>query len=135
MFIRHRFAAARDGTVVARDEKTGATRGRAPPGRRPPAGADERTVAGASEEGEVVALEAQTGAVRWRARVSSEVLAPPAIGAGLVLVRSIDNRVFAADLAPHADAPPSACASGPPYPRDQPPAAASGAFQSRLSGR
>lgn len=33
--------------------------------------------------------------MRWRARVSSEVLAPPAIGPGLVLVRSIDNRVFA----------------------------------------
>jgi len=33
--------------------------------------------------------------VRWRARASSEVLAPPALGGGLVLVRSIDNRVFA----------------------------------------
>ena len=42
-----------------------------------------------------MALDAKTGAVRWRARASSEVLAPPAIGGGLVLVRSIDNRVFA----------------------------------------
>ena len=58
-------------------------------------GADETLVAVASEEGEVVALEAKTGAVRWRARASSEVLAPPALGGGLVLVRSIDNRVFA----------------------------------------
>jgi len=33
--------------------------------------------------------------VRWRARASSEVLAPPAVAAGLVLVRTIDNRVFA----------------------------------------
>ena len=91
------YAAARDGTVVALDEKNGSQRWRAPLELRLSGGvgADERTVAVASEEGEVVALEAQTGAVRWRARVSSEVLAPPAIGAGLVLVRSIDNRVFA----------------------------------------
>ena len=58
-------------------------------------GADERTVAVASEEGEVVALDAESGKVRWRARASSEVLAPPAVAAGMVLVRSIDNRVFA----------------------------------------
>ena len=43
----------------------------------------------------MVALDARDGKVRWRARVSSEVLAPPAVGGGLVLVRSIDNRVFA----------------------------------------
>ena len=43
----------------------------------------------------MVALDAKTGEVRWRARASSEVLAPPALGGGLVLVRSIDNRVFA----------------------------------------
>jgi outer membrane protein assembly factor BamB len=91
------YAAARDGTVVRLDEKTGERRWRAALELRLSGGvgADERTVAVASEEGEVVALEAQTGKVRWRARVSSEVLAPPAIGSGLVLVRSIDNRVFA----------------------------------------
>jgi outer membrane protein assembly factor BamB len=33
--------------------------------------------------------------MRWRARVSSEVLAAPAIGGGLVVVRSVDNRIFA----------------------------------------
>jgi outer membrane protein assembly factor BamB len=32
--------------------------------------------------------------VRWRARASSEVLTPPTVGAGLVLVRTIDNRIF-----------------------------------------
>ena len=54
-----------------------------------------RTVAVASEEGVVVALQASDGKERWRARVSSEVLAAPAVGGGLVLARSIDNRVFA----------------------------------------
>ena len=47
----------------------------------------------------MVALEAASGKARWRARVSSEVLTPPAVGAGLVLVRTIDNRVFAFDAA------------------------------------
>ena len=91
------YAGARDGNVTRLDEKTGQVRWRTNVEMRLSGGvgADERTVAVASEEGEVVALDAEKGAVRWRARVSSEVLAPPAVGAGLVLVRSIDNRVFA----------------------------------------
>ena len=48
-----------------------------------------------NEKGEVVALDAQSGKLRWKARVSSEVLAAPAVGEGLVMVRSIDSRVFA----------------------------------------
>jgi outer membrane protein assembly factor BamB len=43
----------------------------------------------------VIALDATDGKQRWRARVSSEVLAAPAIGNGLVLVRTVDNRIFA----------------------------------------
>src|SRR5437762_2927633 len=49
----------------------------------------------ANEDGEVIALDAENGQRRWTARVSSEVIAAPAVGSGLVLVRSIDNRVFA----------------------------------------
>ena len=91
------YAAARDGSVTALDEKSGALRWRTGLDLKLSGGvgADAGTVAVASEEGEVVALDAPSGKVRWRARVSSEVLAPPAIGQGLVLVRSIDNRVFA----------------------------------------
>jgi outer membrane protein assembly factor BamB len=58
-------------------------------------GSDGRLAVVASDEGEVFALDAETGSVRWRARVSSEVLAAPKVGDGLVLVRSADNRVFA----------------------------------------
>lgn len=43
------------------------------------------------------ALDANDGKQRWRARVSSEVLAAPQLGAGLVLVRSDDSRIFAFD--------------------------------------
>src|SRR5258708_4316918 len=58
-------------------------------------GADLRTAGVATEAGEVIAVDTAKGAVRWRARVSSEVLAPPQVGNGLVVVRSADNRVFA----------------------------------------
>lgn len=94
------YAGARDGTVTRLDAKNGDERWRASLELRLSGGvgADERTVAVASEEGEVVALEADSGKVRWRARVSSEVLAPPAVGDGVVVVRSIDNRVFALGL-------------------------------------
>jgi len=47
----------------------------------------------------VFALDAKDGKERWKARVSSEVLAAPAVGGGVVVVRSIDNRVFAFNAA------------------------------------
>jgi outer membrane protein assembly factor BamB len=91
------YAAAREGTVTALEQKTGEPRWRVGVDLQISGGvgADEATVAVASEEGVVVALQASDGKERWRARVSSEVLAAPAVGGGLVLVRSIDNRVFA----------------------------------------
>jgi len=90
------YAASRDGMVTRLDAASGAVRWRESLALRLSGGVGaEGLVAVASEEGEVVALDAETGKVRWRARVSSEVLAPPAVGGGLVLVRSIDNRVFA----------------------------------------
>jgi outer membrane protein assembly factor BamB len=91
------YGAGRDGTVVRLDPASGAQRWRVTLDRRLSAGvgADERTVAVATEQGEVLALEAADGKLRWRARVSSEVLAPPTVGGGLVVVRSVDNRVFA----------------------------------------
>jgi len=46
-------------------------------------------------KGEVIALDAGTGEERWQAKVNSEVIAPPVIGEGLVLVRSDDGRVSA----------------------------------------
>jgi len=90
------YAASR-ATVSRLDSGKGEARWRAELGLKlsGAVGADERTVAVATEEGEVVALDAESGKERWRARVSTEVLAPPALGAGLVLVRTIDNRVFA----------------------------------------
>jgi outer membrane protein assembly factor BamB len=44
-----------------------------------------------------VALDAATGAEKWTAKVPSEVIAAPAIGQGMVLVRSNDGRISAFD--------------------------------------
>src|SRR5690606_29964714 len=50
-----------------------------------------------SLDGEVVALDLDSGAERWRGKVSSEVLAQPAIARGVVVVRSYDGRLFGLD--------------------------------------
>jgi outer membrane protein assembly factor BamB len=91
------FATARSGVVLRLDAASGRERWRADAGTllSGGVGADDKTVAVASEKGEVIALDAADGKVRWRARVSSEVFAAPTVGFGLVLVRSIDNRIFA----------------------------------------
>jgi outer membrane protein assembly factor BamB len=57
-------------------------------------GADGFTVAVATPRGEVIALDAD-GKVRWRAQVSSDVLSPPLVGRGVVVVRSTDHRLTA----------------------------------------
>jgi len=91
------YSAARSGVVLRLDDATGQERWRVNVGTllSGGVGADDKTVAVASEKGEGVALDAADGKVRWRGRASSEVLAAPTVGFGLVLVRSIDNRIFA----------------------------------------
>jgi outer membrane protein assembly factor BamB len=89
-------AATGDGTVVKVDAATGRLSWRADLGLKLSAGAgsDGTTTAVGTSKGEVLALD-ETGKIKWRANVSSEVLAPPAVGQGLVVVRSADNRIFA----------------------------------------
>ena len=59
-------------------------------------GSDGNTVAVAGEKGTVVAFDGD-GKLLWKAQVSSEVLSAPAVGQGLVIVRSQDNRVVGFD--------------------------------------
>jgi outer membrane protein assembly factor BamB len=47
----------------------------------------------------VLAFDAASGREIWKARVSSEVLAAPAVAEGLVIVRSGDSRIFGFDAA------------------------------------
>jgi outer membrane protein assembly factor BamB len=50
-----------------------------------------------SSDGNVLALSAQSGQLRWQAQMSSEILTPPVIRNGIVIVRSIDGRLAAFD--------------------------------------
>jgi len=59
-------------------------------------GADGFTVAVATPRGEVIALDAD-GRIRWRAQVTSDVISPPLVGRGVVVVRSTDHQVSAFD--------------------------------------
>jgi len=59
-------------------------------------GAAENLVAVGTQKGEVLAYDFN-GKPLWQARVTSEILSPPQIAGGLVLVRSGDGRIFALD--------------------------------------
>lgn len=92
------YAATEDGSVVKVDLASGQVAWRASVGGRLQAGtgSDGNTTAVVTANGEVIALDA-AGQEKWRARASSEVLIPPAVGEGLVVVRSGDYRVQAFD--------------------------------------
>jgi outer membrane protein assembly factor BamB len=60
-------------------------------------GSDGQLVAVGTSKGEVLAFDAETAKPIWRERLSSEVLAAPAVGEGLVVVRSGDSRIAGLD--------------------------------------
>ncbi|MEO7032098.1 MAG: outer membrane protein assembly factor BamB [Herbaspirillum sp.] len=92
------FVAAADGSLARLDAATGRTTWRINAGLRLTAGvgADSSTVAVAGAQGVILAFDS-SGKLRWKAQASSEVLSSPAVGGGLVVVRSLDNHVVAYD--------------------------------------
>ena len=60
-------------------------------------GSDGDTVAVAGEKGMLLAYDGK-GKLRWKVQASSEILSAPVVGGGLVVVRSIDNRIAAYDV-------------------------------------
>ncbi|MFU0839767.1 MAG: hypothetical protein ACFWUJ_14960 [Pseudomonas fragi] len=48
-------------------------------------------------QGDVIALDSSTGEEKWRARVNSEVLAPPATNGDVVVVQTQDDRLSGLD--------------------------------------
>lgn len=90
------FAASSDGTVARIDAATGRLAWKVDAGRRLSAGAgsDGDVVAVAARDGTLVALDGQ-GRQRWTAQLGGEAVTVPAVGMGLVVVRSSDNRVTA----------------------------------------
>lgn len=92
------FAAAANGTIARLEAATGRTIWRIDAGMPLTAGvgSDGRTVAVVGEEGQILVF-GEDGKLRWKAQASSEVLSAPAVGQGLVIVRSLDNRIAAFD--------------------------------------
>jgi outer membrane protein assembly factor BamB len=92
------FVAAADGSVSRLDVSTGQTQWRINAGLPLTAGvgSDGSTIAVAGEKGVLMAFDAD-GKLRWKAQASSEILSAPAVGQGLVVVRSVDNRIAAYD--------------------------------------
>ena len=60
-------------------------------------GTDGRLVAVGSPEGDLLVFSTADGKLLWKAKASSEILAAPVIGDGLVIVRSGDNLLAAYD--------------------------------------
>ena len=90
------YAAAGSGIVMRVDPASGSVVWRTDVGSSISAGvgADGFSVAVATPRGEVITLDAD-GKERWRAQVSSDVIVPPLVGRGLVIVRSTDERLSA----------------------------------------
>ncbi|MFZ9678441.1 MAG: outer membrane protein assembly factor BamB [Quisquiliibacterium sp.] len=94
------FAASAAGAVVRLDAVTGREAWRVDLGKKIVAGvgSDGRAVAVALEDGVLVALDV-SGKQRWSASLGADAVTVPAVGEGLVVVRTGDNRVQAFDLA------------------------------------
>jgi outer membrane protein assembly factor BamB len=91
------FVAAADGSIARLEEGAPVWRVKADQALSAGAGSDGEIVAVGTGKGEVLAFSARDGALLWRAQVSSEVLAPPLVEEGLVIVRSGDHRIVAFD--------------------------------------
>lgn len=91
------YVAANDG-AIARVNATGQFIWKVNAGTRLTAGvgAAANTIAVAGDKG-VLLVFGDDGKLRWKAQDSSEILSAPVVGQGLVVVRSIDNKITAYD--------------------------------------
>lgn len=87
------YAAGHDGKIVRYDKGREVWRIAAGEKLSGGVGSDGQLVAVGTTKGDVLAFDAETAKLLWRARVSSEVLAAPVVGEGLVVVRSGDSRI------------------------------------------
>jgi len=94
------FAAAADGTLIRIEAATGRALWRINAGTPLTAGvgSDGNLVVVAGEKGSILAFD-ENGKELWKSQASSEVLSAPAVGLGLVVVRSVDNSIAGFDAA------------------------------------
>jgi len=91
-------AAGADGTIVRADAATGRQlwRVKAKNGLTAGVGTDGELIAVGGAKGELMVYD-MDGKQLWTAQLSSEILSPPAIGQGIVVARSVDNRIVGFD--------------------------------------
>jgi outer membrane protein assembly factor BamB len=96
------FAATQDGSLARYAVSTGAPAWRIKVGQTISGGVgvatDGSLVTVGTGKGEVLAYDGN-GKPLWTARVTSEILSPPAVGDGIVVVRTSDNRIFGLNAA------------------------------------
>ncbi len=92
------FAAAANGNIVRLDSTNGRPiwKVEAESALTAGVGADSFTLVVAGEKGTLFAYNLD-GHLRWKTQTSSEILSAPAVGAGVVVVRSVDNHIAAYD--------------------------------------
>jgi outer membrane protein assembly factor BamB len=91
-------AAAADGKLIRLDNANGRLLWQidAPTSLIAGVGADATTFAVVGDKGLLLTYDLD-GKLRWQAQLSSEVLAPPAVGHGVVVVRGLNNHIAAYD--------------------------------------
>jgi outer membrane protein assembly factor BamB len=92
------YVAAADGSLARLDSASGKAQWRINVGSPLGAGvgSDGENVAVVSSKGLLMTFDG-SGKLRWKEQLPSEVLSPPAVGDGMVVVRSGDNRISAYD--------------------------------------
>lgn len=90
------YAASADGQVAKLDLKSGGIVWKTNVGKKIAAGpgSDGVVIAIAAVDGSIIALD-DTGQIKWQSQATSEVTIPPAVGFGVVVVRSGDYRIQA----------------------------------------
>lgn len=92
------YAASANGTVMRLDDGVQAWKINAGQVLSGGVGADAKRVVVGSPKGDLLAFSSTDGTLLWKAKASSEILSPPALGEGLVVVRSGDNSLAAYDV-------------------------------------
>lgn len=93
------YVAGQEGAIAKLEDGVAAWRVNAGQPLSAGVGSDGRIVVVGTAKGDVLAFSAADGKALWQAKVSSEILAPPAVSDDGVAVRSGDNRVFLLDRA------------------------------------